>query len=137
MPRDGAVLMQPPPTAVDDLTHTVPGDVPHNVPRHPPPSPPVPFESADAAIIWFARVQAGGELGAIPRACPPLAVLRSIDRLWRQRVLLRDHLLVLAHYGRRGAPPLAAVRREMRAALLWDEAMNALSPALRALGLVA
>ena len=52
-------------------------------------------------------------------------------------MLLRDHLAVLVHYGRRLMAPDPSRRLEMRASSLWDEAFSALAPALRTKGIVA
>jgi hypothetical protein len=108
------------------------------------PDPAVPFESVEAAWFWFmqahaarhegARVRAG--LAAVPRPCEPVDVLRVVDRLYRQRRLIRDHVAVLAHYGRRVMAPDPARRREARAHLLWREALARIEPALRAKGIV-
>ncbi len=104
----------------------------------------VPFDSAEEAWFWFmqanearqagARIRAGE--GLVKRPCEPLDILRSVDRLYRQRRLLRDHLLVLAHYGRRQMAPEAGRPREMRDNGLWREAFLALAPALTAKGIV-
>lgn len=104
----------------------------------------VPFDSAEEAWFWFiqanearqsgARIRAGE--GLVIRPCEPLDILRTVDRLYRQRRLLRDHLLVLAHYGRRQMAPEAARQREMRDHGLWREAFLALAPALTAKGIV-
>ncbi len=105
----------------------------------------VPFADAAEAWFWFmqchqarvdgARIVAG--LGLVPRPCEPEDVLRAVDRLYRQRRLLRDHLLVLAHYGRRLMAPDPGRRNEERAARLWDEALERLAGMLRRKGIVA
>ncbi len=127
MPRDSVQANEP----------VISADLPRNIARRPPPPPPQPFATAEQALVWFTRAQAGGEIGAVPRACQPAAVLQQIDRLWRHRLLLRDHLLVLAHYGRRGAAPRPQVKREARACTLWSEAVAVLEAPLRQLGLLA
>ncbi|MGE4313036.1 MAG: hypothetical protein AB7E85_02030 [Pseudobdellovibrionaceae bacterium] len=103
-----------------------------------------PFETPEEAWFWFiaayaarnegARIIAGA--GLTPRACEPLDILKIIDRLHRNRVLLRDHLLVLRHYGRRAFAPDPKHPKEIRAAALWDEAMAHLEVALRRKGLM-
>lgn len=122
-------------------------------PAFPPPAPPrrppavapgAPFDSAEEAWFWFmqaqeakaagARVVAG--LGLVQRPCEPIDIYRAVDRLYRQRKLLRDHLHVLAHYGRRLAAPDASRDREARAALLWGEAFDHITPYLRDRGIV-
>ncbi len=104
----------------------------------------VPFGSAEEAWFWFmqcheakcagARIRAGD--GLVPRPCEPIDVLRAIDRLYRQRRLLREHLSVLAHYGRRLLAPDPRRRQEERALSLWDEALDRLDTVLRRKGIV-
>ena len=106
-------------------------------------APGVPFASAEEAWFWFiqaqeakaagARVVAG--LGLVQRPCEPIDIYRAVDRLYRQRKLLRDHLHVLAHYGRRLSAPDSTRDREARAAALWDEAFEHIGPYLRAKGI--
>ena len=112
--------------------------------RVPPPLPTTPFDSAEEAWFWFiqanearqagARVRAGQ--GLVNRPCEPLDILRTLDQLYRKRRLLRDHLLVLAHYGRRQFAPDIECRREMRDHTVWREAFAVLAPVLRDKGIV-
>lgn len=103
-----------------------------------------PFADAEEAWFWSvqatdakyagARITAG--LGLVPRPCEPGDIVRAVDRLYRQRRLCRDHLLVLVHYGRRAMRPDPDHRREERASILWTEAFARLAPVLRAKGIV-
>ena len=103
-----------------------------------------PFGSAEEAWFWSvqaheakaagARVTAGR--GLVPRPCEPDDVLRAVDRLYRRRLLLRDHLHVLVHYGRRLMPPDPQRHREQRAHTLWTEAFAQLDALLREKGIV-
>lgn len=103
-----------------------------------------PFPSAEDAWFWFvqaqeaksagARVVAG--LGLTQRPCEPTDVHRAVDRLYRQRKLLRDHLHVLVHYGRRLMAPDPERHREARASALWREAFDRIAPALREKGII-
>ncbi|MFY8095567.1 MAG: hypothetical protein ACOVN0_18970 [Niveispirillum sp.] len=126
---------------------TLPPILPGPRPRTLPPlsAPPgTPFDTAEDAWFWFicaqeaklagARIRAGQ--GLVPRPCEPADILGVVDRLYRQRRLLRDHLLVLAHYGRRQMPPEAGRHREMRDHSLWVEAFSILAPVLRTKGIV-
>ncbi len=105
----------------------------------------VPFASAEEAWFWFIQAQSarseGARLGmglaAVPRPCEPVDILKVVDRLYRQRRLLRDHLLVLRHYGRRLMAPDTRRVKEIRAARLWREALARLGPALAHKGIVA
>ena len=104
----------------------------------------IPFTSPEEAWFWFvqawearsagARVTAG--LGETARPCEPVDILQTVDRLYRQRRLIRDHLCVLLHYGRRLSPPDPRRRAELRASGLWREAFDRLAPALRDKGIV-
>lgn len=104
-----------------------------------------PFGSAEQAWFWFvqaydarsqgARVVAG--VADVPRPCEPLDILQTVDRLYRQRRLLIDHVRVMAHYGRRLTPPDPGRPRERRADMLWREGLGQLDPVLRRKGIVA
>lgn len=73
----------------------------------------VPFDSTEDAWFWFIAAQQAREDGArfvagaglYPRPCEPSDILKILDRLYRNRRLLMDHVLVLRHYGRRMLPP--------------------------------
>ncbi|KAA0680279.1 hypothetical protein [Roseomonas genomospecies 6] len=103
-----------------------------------------PFGSAEEAWFWSVQAQdakaAGARItagrGLVQRPCEPTDVLRAVDRLYRSRLLIRDHLLVLVHYGRRLMAPDPARHREQRAHTLWREAFDRLHPVLRQKGIV-
>ena len=104
----------------------------------------VPFGDPEEAWFWSvqateakiagARVTAGR--GLIPRPCEPDDIMLAVDRLFRERKLIRDHLMVLVHYGRRMMAPDRERCREERARLLWDEAFRRIGPVLRRKGIV-
>ncbi len=104
-----------------------------------------PFDTATAAWFWCVAAETARQDGARPRAgeaeverpCEPADILRSIDRLYRDRTLLPAHLKVLVHFGRRFAAPDGTARPHRRAARLWAEAMARLEPVLRNKGIVA
>lgn len=104
----------------------------------------VPFESAEEAWFWFIHAQEAKEAGAqikagqslYPRPCEPVDIYRALDKLYRQRRLIRDHLLVLRHYGRRRLPPDPYRVKEKRAHTLWQQAMERLEDVLAAKGIV-
>lgn len=111
---------------------------PRHTPKHQTNSPQTPFDSAEQAWFWFIQAQqaridgarfAAGS-GLLPRPCEPIDILQTLDRLYRQRKLTMDHLLVLRHYGRRMLPPDPRRAQEIRGYRLWVEAMEVLSPAL-------
>ncbi|GJL84232.1 MAG: hypothetical protein DHS20C02_00070 [Micavibrio sp.] len=104
----------------------------------------MPFESAEEAWFWFIQAQEARNegarfvngLGKAARPCEPVDILKVLDSLYRQRRLLRDHLLVLRHYGRRLLPPDRKRVKEMRAWDIWREALERLEPPLIRKGIV-
>lgn len=104
----------------------------------------IPFSNAAEAWFWAvqaqiakaegARIVAG--LGVVRRPCEPGDIIRTVDRLYRRRLLSRDHLHVLVHYGRRMEAPASERWREQRAASLWEDAFAAITPALVDKGIV-
>ena len=103
-----------------------------------------PCGSAAEAGVWAVQAQAAKAAGAriaagrglVQRPCEPADVLCAVDRLYRRRLLIRDHLHVLVHYGRRLMAPDPARYREQRAHTLWREAFEQLRPVLRDKGIV-
>lgn len=104
----------------------------------------VPFRDAEEAWFWFVAAQAAKADGArfsagtalYPRPCEPLDILKVLDRLYRTRRLIRDHLLVLRHYGRRHLPPDPYRKKEMRAYQLWHEALERIGVVLMRKGII-
>jgi hypothetical protein len=104
----------------------------------------VPFDNAEDAWLWFilaqearnegARFSAG--LGLIARPCEPADILNAIDRLYRNRRLVMDHILVLRHYGKRQLAPDPRRIKEVRAFALWKEALERIEPVLVRKGIV-
>jgi hypothetical protein len=98
----------------------------------------VPFESAQEVWFWFieanqARLDGArftAARGNIRRPCEPVDILRILDRLYRTRRLLIDHLRVLRFYGVRQMAPEGWRKAEARAAMLWAEALKVLEPVL-------
>lgn len=107
-------------------------------------APGTPFCTAEEAWFWSVQAQEARAAGArcaaglalVERPCEPFDVIRAVDRLYRQRRLVRDHLHVLVHYGRRLMPPDPDRRHEQRASMLWREAFDHISPLLRDKGIV-
>lgn len=103
-----------------------------------------PFERAEDAWFWFILAQAARDDGArvtigvglTPRPCEPTDIFNVLNQLHRSRRLLRDHLLVLRHYGRRQMPPDPRRIKEVRAFGLWKEAMERIEPLLVRKGIV-
>lgn len=103
-----------------------------------------PFDSAEEAWFWFIQAQAARDDGArfsagagsIQRPCEPIDILKVVDRLYRQRRLLMDHLLVLRHYGRRLMAPDVRRVKEARAHKLWSEALERMTPLFERKGII-
>ncbi len=102
------------------------------------------FDSAEEAWFWFIQAQAAKNDGArvsagqglVSRPCEPVDILKVVDRLYRQRRLLMDHLLVLRHYGRRLMAPDPRRAKEVKAFSLWTEALDRMTPILERKGIV-
>lgn len=102
------------------------------------------FSSAEEAWFWFIQAQAARNDGArfsvgqglVARPCEPVDILKVVDRLYRQRRLVMDHLLVLRHYGRRLMAPDARRVKELKAHSLWTEALERMSPLLERKGII-
>lgn len=103
-----------------------------------------PFENAEEAWFWFITAQQARNDGArfvsgqgnVIRPCEPVDILKILDRLYRQRRLLKDHLLVLRHYGRRNMAPDSRRVKEKRAAVLWEQAFERLEPVFIRKGII-
>ena len=106
----------------------------------------VPFQDPEEAWFWHcrneaARADGGGgrwrhRAAAVPRPCEPLEVAMAVQRLFMNRRLSREHLRVLAKYGRTGHAPGSGTARSCRDLALWLEAMERLGLALQAKGIV-
>ena len=59
-----------------------------------------------------------------------------MERLYRARRLMMDHVLVLRFYGRRMLPPDPRRAKEMRAYDLWREALERMEEVLVSKGIV-
>ena len=104
----------------------------------------MPFTSAQEAWFWYVQAERARMDGArytkgmalYPRPCEPSDIFRVIDRLYRNRRLLRDHLKVLRYYGVRLMAPDPRRIKEQRAHDLWDEAMDRIEDVLVSKGIV-
>lgn len=113
-------------------------------PKPQPDSETVPFDSVSEAWFWFIKAQEAKNEGArftsglslYPRPCEPTDILKILDGLYRNRRLMRDHLLVLRHYGRRQVPPDPRRIKEARAHALWVEALDRIEPIFLRKGIV-
>lgn len=104
----------------------------------------VPFDSAEAAWFWFVQAQMARAEGAqiksgaglYQRPCEPVDICREVERLYRGRRLVIDHIKVLKHYGVRLMSPDPRRAKEKRAHFIWMEAMERLEEALVFKGIV-
>ncbi len=105
---------------------------------------PTPFVSAEEAWFWFiqnqmaradgAKIAAG--LSLTPRPCEPVDIYKVMERLYRGRRLLMDHVLVLRHYGRRFMSPDPRRAKEIKAHRLWVEALERMEESMVSKGIV-
>jgi hypothetical protein len=104
----------------------------------------VPFNTAEEAWFWFiganqARLDGArftAARGNVRRPCEPVDILRILDRLYRTRRLMIDHMRVLKFYGDRQMAPELWRRAEARSHTLWKQAMKALEPVFIAKGIM-
>lgn len=104
----------------------------------------VPFDCVEEAWFWFIAAQEARNdgakfvagLGTMQRPCEPIDILKIMDALYRKRRLLREHFLVLRHYGRRHMPPDPTRVKEKRSHHLWCEALDRMEPILIRKGIV-
>lgn len=114
------------------------------IPRNQSDSKATPFDNAEEAWFWFIQAQEARNDGArftaglsqTQRPCDPGDILTCVERLYRHRRLVMDHLLVLRHYGKRQLPPDPRRTKEVRAFSLWKEALERLEPVLVRKGIV-
>lgn len=103
-----------------------------------------PFSTAEEAWFWFILAQTAKVEGAklcsgaslMKRPCEPTDILTCLDRLYRNRRITMDHMLVLRHYGKRQMAPDPRRVKEARAFTLWKEALERLEPVLVRKGIV-
>lgn len=104
----------------------------------------LPFATVEEAWFWFmqaytarrdgAKIVAGA--GVCERPCEPVDILNVLNRLYRGRRLLIEHVRILHHYGVRLMAPDPSRSRESYDHLVWAEAMGRLREALELKGIV-
>jgi len=104
-----------------------------------------PFATAEEAWFWTmaaliarqdgARIVSGR--GLVQRPCEPDDVVRSLDRLYRQRRIDLGHARILRRWGERQVAPDPRSPSESGDARLWREALSRLEWPLRVKGIVA
>ena len=113
-------------------------------PKNQPDVPTTAFTDAEEAWFWFILAQEARNAGArfsaglslTARPCEPGDILQCVERLYRNRRLIMDHILVLRHYGKRQLAPDPHRAKETRAFSLWKEALERLEPVLVRKGIV-
>jgi hypothetical protein len=97
-----------------------------------------PFDTVEQAWFWFIQAQQARSDGArfksgaglIPRPCEPIDILQALDKIYRERKVTMEHLLVLRHFGRRMMAPEPTRVSERGAYRQWAEALTCLSKVL-------
>lgn len=100
-----------------------------------------PFPDAESAWFWCletteavhsgARMRAG--MGAVSRPCEALDIQNVVLRLVRQQLLTTAHLRTLCVYGQRQMTPSFFSSD----ALLWQQALDRMTPILQQKGIIA
>ena len=88
-----------------------------------------PFKSAEEAWFWFIQAQTARNEGAkimagaglTPRPCEPVDIIKNLERLYRDRHITMDHVMILRHYGQRQMSPDPRRAKEIRAYDLWNK----------------
>lgn len=104
----------------------------------------IPFASVEEAWFWFVQANAARQAGARivkgigcqQRPCEPVDILTVLERLYRSRRLMMDHIRVLHFYGVRMVAPDPYRTKEIRAHKIWSEALERLEDVLMAKGIV-
>ncbi len=104
----------------------------------------IPFVSVEEAWFWFVQANAARQAGARivkgigcqQRPCEPVDILTVLERLYRARRLMMDHIRVLHFYGVRMVAPDPCREREAQAHKICSEALERLEDVLIAKGIV-
>ena len=99
-----------------------------------------PFSTAEEAWFWYVRCQNArrdgarfeNRAGAFCRPCEPDDLYRAVKRLALKRIIGREHLEVLSHFGFQERAPDPRCREEEKPFAVWDEALDRLSSILKA-----
>ena len=104
----------------------------------------IPFLDAEEAWFWYIRCQNLRDSGSRPdpfrtliaRPCDPDDIYRAVVGLRQKGKLHRNHLQVLASYGKKETPPDPRDWEQNWAARLWDEALDRLTTVLNQKGIL-
>lgn len=99
--------------------------------------PVTPFHTAEEAWFWFIEANAAQMNGArmaantgIYRPCEPADIFTALNRLYRQRIIVWEQILILKHFGERRMAPDRHHHKEARAADMWSKALGHLENTL-------
>jgi len=103
-----------------------------------------PFENSQEAWFWFCQANEAKTIGAkcspgmgeVSRPCEPEDILNIVNKLHKNRMLLMDHIRILAHYGKRLCAPNLKRNKEQLAYTLWDQAFKKLEPIFLQKGII-
>lgn len=103
-----------------------------------------PFNNSQEALFWFMQANEAKRIGAkcspgmgaVSRPCEPEDIMNVINKLYRQRTLLIDHVRILAHYGKKLCAPNKDRYREQKAWTLWGEAISKIEPVFMKKGII-
>lgn len=100
------------------------------------------FKNAEEAWFWFVKDISRTDTSLNPesslerRAITSQEFLSILNRLYKNRVITYDHLLVMRCYGRLGIPPNPSILKQERAHKLWQEGIKRVHDALYTRGLL-
>ena len=102
------------------------------------------FDTTQEAWFWFMQAneakRVGAKcspgMGAVSRPCEPEDIMNIVNKLYRQRNLLIDHVRILAHYGKKLCAPNKDRYREQKACTLWKEAIARIEPVFLQKGII-
>ncbi|MCP4393742.1 MAG: hypothetical protein GY804_05680 [Alphaproteobacteria bacterium] len=103
------------------------------------------FETPEEAWFWYWTClnakkfgpRGGSDNFAIPRSCEINDICVIIKKLYKQSFLTRDHLKVMAVFGKKMAPPHLRFGNSRNHVSLWQEAMDILALPLKQKGIIA
>lgn len=103
-----------------------------------------PFNNTQEAWFWFMQANEAKVIGAkcspgmgvISRPCEPEDIMNIVNKLYRQRNLLIDHVRILAHYGKKLCAPNKNRYREQKACTIWREAISKIEPVFMSKGII-
>lgn len=98
----------------------------------------LPFKNAEEAWFWFIQAQTARNEGAkivagagiAPRPCEPVDIIKALEKLYRNRRVSMDQVMVLRNFGRQLLSPDPRRPKEKHAYFLWHDALDKLEEIL-------